>query len=916
MGRIQSSVGLVTGVPIAETVDQLISISARPRDLLTSRTNLLRQQQAAITELTTLVVGLQLSVTQLGNAESFRSLDASSSDPSLGVRITGEPQPATYNLTPLRRATAHQLVSAAALESPDAALAAGTLQLGIGGLVDSGVALAELNQGQGVSPGQIRITDRSGTSETFDLTLAQDIDDVLEILNSATEVQVTADAVGDRIRLTDLSGSTQSNLRVTEVGLGTTAADLGLQGIDAAQDVALGDDLLALSANLKLSSLQGGRGVRFQAGADDLEIRFRDGTSLTLDLDGGESPPTTFGALLERLNTADPTRLAARISDDGDRLELTDLTTDQGQVFQVTSLLGGSTAEDLGLTKPAAAETLTGTRLLGGLKSPLLRQLAGGAGINDLGVLRITDRAGVTADIDLSAAETLEDVIQAINAASPQVVASVNHPRHGIQLRDVSGSTSQALVIESADSKQSAEQLRIATHADVTEVNSGSLDLQTVFESTRLDDYRTGQGVQTGSFVITDSAGQQAAVNLAVLEAETLGDVLDAINGLSIGVQAQVNVTGDGIELIDTANGSGTLRVEESGTGSTASDLRLLGVATTQQRNGEDVQVIDGSNTLRVTLDGSQTLAELVTQINQANLGIQAGTIADGTGGFRLTLSSQQTGRQNRLLSDLADVGIEMRQLTKAQDALLSYGGSPGQAGILLASSTDTFAQVVDGLELTVNGAASQPVTVAVSETSEELLTQFRVFVDQYNRLQTRLDELTFFNEQESTTGLLFGSHETLRIESDLARTLTNRYFASEKIQSLRTLGVDFDDQGRLELDESKLRQAYQEDPNAVVAFLTDEDRGLIPRLNQSIEQLAGEGSSLLLNRQDSLQANIDRNTARIDALNERLDAERERLLLQFFRMEEAIARLQSNQNALSAIASFPPVSINRNSNG
>ena len=42
MGRIQSSVGLITGTDIVGTVEQLIAISARPRDRLLSRTALLQ----------------------------------------------------------------------------------------------------------------------------------------------------------------------------------------------------------------------------------------------------------------------------------------------------------------------------------------------------------------------------------------------------------------------------------------------------------------------------------------------------------------------------------------------------------------------------------------------------------------------------------------------------------------------------------------------------------------------------------------------------------------------------------------------------------------------------------------------------------------------------------------------------------
>ena len=56
MARIQSSIGLVTGIPITDTVDQLIAVSARPRDTLVGRTNKLQSEQLAIGELTAVVI--------------------------------------------------------------------------------------------------------------------------------------------------------------------------------------------------------------------------------------------------------------------------------------------------------------------------------------------------------------------------------------------------------------------------------------------------------------------------------------------------------------------------------------------------------------------------------------------------------------------------------------------------------------------------------------------------------------------------------------------------------------------------------------------------------------------------------------------------------------------------------------------
>ena len=47
MGQIQTSMGLITGIPILDTVDKLMAISARPRDLITARNDDLQAPEFA-----------------------------------------------------------------------------------------------------------------------------------------------------------------------------------------------------------------------------------------------------------------------------------------------------------------------------------------------------------------------------------------------------------------------------------------------------------------------------------------------------------------------------------------------------------------------------------------------------------------------------------------------------------------------------------------------------------------------------------------------------------------------------------------------------------------------------------------------------------------------------------------------------
>lgn len=913
MGRIQSSVGLISGFPIQETVDKLLAISARPRDLLASRTAALKQEQVAITELTALVIGVQLSAKRLQGVTQYSETKVSSSDASrLQVTKSGAPVQGTYQFTPVRPATTHSLLSAGVART-DEALGEGRLALRFGGFVDRGVELDQLNGGEGIERGKIRITDRSGSSAVVDLRFARTVDDVLSAINNSDQISVRAVTDGDAIRLIDTTGQTSSNLRVQEVGTGSTAADLGLGGIDVSSDEGLGQDVLRLHDQLRLNRLNDGNGIALRAGVSDLEISFRDNTTLQIDFDDER----TVGELLETLNAADPTRLKADLSADGDRLKLTDLTTDDGGTFVVANSLGGTVAEELGLTGTASGGILTSRRLQAGLKTSLLSSLDGGAGLGSLGRLDLTNRAGdPTVSVDLSSAETLEEVARLINAADSGITAQVNRARNGLVLTDTSGGTGALVVANNGDGKGTADKLQLAVNAEVASIDSGSLDLQVISKQTRLDGLNQGKGVARGSVVITDSDGVSRTVNLSSDSVETVGDVLDKINALSFGVEARLNEAGDGILLVDTVGGAGTLTVAESGNGTTAADLKIVGEAVDLTVDGSTVRGIDGSTTVKIDVGAADTLEDLVEAINASEAGVKASIFSEGSGANpnRLSLVSKFSGSAGELLVDARSLGLDFQQLVAADDALLLVGdaNSPG-AGVLAASSNSRFENVLGGATLTVAGSSTEPVTITVQDSNETVLSNVKLFVDQYNKLVDKIDKVSFFNEADNTTGLLFGSTAVLRLESSLGSLLTGRVTGAGSIHALNQLGISLDgDTGKLALDDAKLGDLLAADPQAVEQFFATETQGFSARVDALVEKLAGEDNSLLINRNIALQRKIDVNNERIAFMEKRLTRERTTLETQFFELEGIISRMQSDLAAVANIRSLPTLTVSR----
>ena len=114
MGRITTNVGLISGLNIKEIVDQLIDIAAIPRDNLEARTKDLQNQQLAIGSLSAKLLSIQFSMGKLAGTSLYAAKKATSADASvLSATISNAANAvnSTYSFTPVRTASAQQLVS-------------------------------------------------------------------------------------------------------------------------------------------------------------------------------------------------------------------------------------------------------------------------------------------------------------------------------------------------------------------------------------------------------------------------------------------------------------------------------------------------------------------------------------------------------------------------------------------------------------------------------------------------------------------------------------------------------------------------------------------------------------------------------------------------------------------------------------
>jgi flagellar hook-associated protein 2 len=239
MSSIRSSVGLNSGIDIAGITSQLISLQRAPARVMEARIDGYKGVQLGIEAIETNVLQISSVVSALNLPTTFQAVSVTNSDTDqLTVSANSDATLGSYAFQTLRLATAEQRIS---------------------------------------KRGSVKITDRSGSSATIDLTKAYTIDDVLSAINDENSLSVTASTSGGQIILNDSSGSTTSNLIVEEVGTGTTATDLGIQQSVAATTLS-GSEVYYLTEDFTLDQLNDGNGVFQFDGADDLRFTTTDGT--------------------------------------------------------------------------------------------------------------------------------------------------------------------------------------------------------------------------------------------------------------------------------------------------------------------------------------------------------------------------------------------------------------------------------------------------------------------------------------------------------------------------------------------------------------------------------------------------------------------------------------------------------------
>jgi len=268
---------------------------------------------------------------------------------------------------------------------------------------------------------------------------------------------------------------------------------------------------------------------------------------------------------------------------------------------------------------------------------------------------------------------------------------------------------------------------------------------------------------------------------------------------------------------VSDAVGTGTLNIRFGTTDYTPPDPgpESYNSFSVNPERGAAVIAIDSSNN---TLEGVRDA------INEADIGVSAAIVNDGSG-FRLLLRSDQTGEQNSLEirvddggdgNDLDTTGLSalafsadatnLSQTVAGQNALFTING------LAISSAENTANNVIDGVDIVLKGLSGlTPVTLVIAEDHAGVNEAITGFIDGYNSFIATANSLTAYDAESGTAGALQGDFSTRSIVNQLRQVISSVVEGFDgPFSSLSELGITTQSDGTLSANSEDLEQALE----------------------------------------------------------------------------------------------------------
>lgn len=227
-----------------------------------------------------------------------------------------------------------------------------------------------------------------------------------------------------------------------------------------------------------------------------------------------------------------------------------------------------------------------------------------------------------------------------------------------------------------------------------------------------------------------------------------------------------------------------------------------VATSTTTLANGSiTIQVGSGTPTT-VTIDSTDnTPSTLAAKINGLDLGVSAYVVTDANGA-RLAIVAKESGASSDLtITDSAGLGFT--KAVTGVNATLTVDGVP------ISSTSNIVSGVIPGVTFTLTGASvGTQVSVGISPNTSDAIAATKDFVTAYNKVILELNQGMAFDSGTQQGGVLSGDSGARMVQQELLGFAGMSVSGAGSFTTLRSLGINMNDDGTLTVDSTQLNDA------------------------------------------------------------------------------------------------------------
>lgn len=421
------------------------------------------------------------------------------------------------------------------------------------------------------------------------------------------------------------------------------------------------------------------------------------------------------------------------------------------------------------------------------------------------------------------------------------------------------------------------------------------------------------------------------SADMSIVKATASANAVTGLHSINVTQLAEGAQTGSQ-QVLNSTNNKASLQTQFA----TNTDFQSLSVSFNMDINGKTI-----------TVDTTKSIYELVNSINKSGAGVTASYDAnldrmfmtgDGTGSaVKIDFSANATGSDgeeflNKVLN-FNDGGGNLMTPAVGKDAIFDLDGVTN-----ITQSTNIFE--VSGITYELQAVGN--TTVNVTNDPDALFNSIKSFVEEYNSLLDSINIIIYEQkytgfepltaeesasmsaeeikqwEEKAKAGILSRDSALMSIVSNMRSAIyTPVDGISGNYNAMFAIGLktgDYQTNGKLIIDEDKLKAAIAADPDAVASVfnggvdrkgnktqgvadrLYDQLKIGLDKLNSQAGIAAGSGDNI-----STIAKEITRNTKAINAKVEAMNLKMQMYYKKYDAMESLLQQLQNQQSSLDS---------------